>query len=114
MLSVYKKKYLALSQMGKIRKICDELDTDEEDNDLLSLLENKFSGKKYPFKRSHPGSHFSNLAELNLPVILKISLPGGKLCNINLLKMTKSEINEEVKENREYYTKMALLMFYLF
>ena len=28
--------------------------------------------------------------------------------------MTESEIDEEVKENREYYAKMALLMIYLF
>ena len=80
--------------MGKILKRCDELDTDKEDNDLLSSLESKFSGKKYPFKRSYPGSHFSHPAELNLPVIPKIYLPRGKLCNIDLLKMTKSEVDK--------------------
>ena len=110
----YKKKYLTFSQMGKIQKRCDELDTDEEDDNLLSPLESKFSGKKYPFKSSHPGSHFSHLAELNLPVIPKISLPGGKLCDIELLKMTESVADEAVEENREYYAKMALLMFYPF
>ena len=69
MSSGYKKKYLAFSQMGKIQKGCDELDTDKEDDDLISTLESKFSGKKNPFKRSHPGSHFSHLDECNLPFI---------------------------------------------
>ena len=114
MSSRYKKKYLTFSQMNKIQKRCDELDSDEEDVDILSPLESKFSGKKYPFKRTHPGSDFSHLAELNLPVIPKISLPGGKLCDIDNLNITESEIDDDVRENREYYAKMALLMFYPF
>ena len=84
--------------MGKIQKRCDKLDSDKEDNDFLSPLENKFSGKKYPFKSSYPGSHVLYLAELKLPIIPKLSLPGGKLCDIELLKWTKSEVDEMVQE----------------
>jgi hypothetical protein len=109
MSSGYQKKSLTFSQPDKIRKRFDELDTDKGDDDLLSSLESKFSVKKNPFKRSHPGSHFSHLAELNRPVIPKISLPGGKLCNIDLLKMTESKIYVKVKEKREYYAKWHCL-----
>ena len=100
--------------MKKIQKTCDELDTDKEDNGLLSSLESKFSGKKYAFKSTHPGRCFSHLAELTLPVIPKISLPRGKLCNIELLKIAESEVDDTIKDYREYYAKMALLMFYPF
>ena len=110
----YKKKYLTFKEMGKIQKRCDELLSDEEDDDILSPLETKYSGKKYAFKRTHPGALFSHLAELNLPVIPKISLPGGKLCDIELLKLSDSDVDETVQEHREYYAKMALLMFYPF
>ena len=74
----------------------------------------KFSYETYLFVSSHPDSNFSHLAELTLHVIPKISLPRGKLCDIELLKIAESENDDTVKENREYYAKMALLMFYPF
>ena len=64
--------------------------------------------------RSHPGFHFSHLAELKLHVIPKNSLPSGKLCDIRLLKLTKFDVDETTREYREYYSKMALLIFYPF
>ena len=114
MLRRYKKKYLTFSQRGKIQKRCDELDTNKEDGGLLSPLESKFSDKKYAFSSSHPGSNFSHLAELTLPVNPKVSLPPGKLCNIELLKIAESEIDDTVKENREYYAKWYSLCFICF
>ena len=110
----YKKKYLTFCQIEKIKRKCDELDTDEENDDLFSPLENKFSGNKYAFSSTHPGWLFSHLAELSLPVIPKISLPRGKLCDIELLKIAETEVDDTVKDFREYYAKMARLKFYPF
>ena len=59
-------------------------------------------------------SIFSHLVEPTFPFISKISLPKGKLCDIELLKITEREVDEVVKDNQEYYAKIALLMFYLF
>jgi len=57
----YKNKILTFSQMTKIEKRCDKVGSDKEDNDILSPLKTKFSGKKYPFKNSHPGFHFFHI-----------------------------------------------------
>ncbi len=100
--------------MDKVQERIAELDSDEEDDDIFSSLQGKSWNKKYPFKKSHPGYHFSQLVQLKLPVIPKISLPRGKLPDIALLKMNDSEVDEAVSERREYYAKMALLMFYPF
>ena len=36
------------------------------------------------------------------------------MCDIDNLNITESEIDDDVRENREHYAKMALLMFYPF
>ena len=57
---------------------------------------------------------FSHLAELAFPVIPKILLLKGKLCDIELLKITEEDVDELVQENRQHYAKMAMLMFHPF
>ena len=64
--------------------------------------------------KSHPGSQFSHLAELNCDVISKLSLPEGKLCDIELLRLGEIDIDDDVKDIKEDYAKMALIMFYPF
>lgn len=110
----YKKKYLTFKEMERIETRCAELDSDEEHDNIFLSPQNKFSGNKFPFKKTHEGFFFSHLAELKIPVIPKISLPGGKLCDIELLKLTEVNVDEMTHESREYYAKMALLMFYPF
>ena len=49
-----------------------------------------------------------------MEVIPKISLPGGKLCNVALLEVTEATVDKKVMCRREDYAKMALLIFYPF
>ena len=56
-------------------------------------------------------THSESLSHLQIP---KISLPGRKLPDIELLKLTDSNVNKDVQQHREYYAKMTLLMFYPF
>jgi hypothetical protein len=75
----------------------------------------KFTGTIYPFKQTHPGARFSHLAELVHEVIPKISLPGnGTLCDVELLRLNNSEVDDYTTTLRENYAKMALLMFHPF
>ena len=110
----YKKKFLTFKQMEKLEQRSSKLDSEGDEDDIFSTLQNETTNKKYPFKQSHPGFNFCHLAKLNLHVIPKISLPGGKLCDIRLLKLTDLDVDETTNEYREYYAKMALLMFYPF
>ena len=89
--------------------VCDD---DEKDNDNNANYADMFSGDIFEFQSSHPGSKFCHLAELKHEVISKISLPREKLCNIEMLHINESNVNDSVKQYREDYAKMALLMFY--
>ena len=48
---------------------------------------NEENSTRIQFMEDHPGCHFSYLKELKLPVIPKISMKKGVLCDIELLKM---------------------------
>ena len=54
------------------------------------------------------------MSKLVLHVILKLSLPRGKLCNIELLKIDVSDPDADTVVLEEQYAKIALLMCYPF
>ncbi len=116
----YQKKYLLFKQMDQLESLCigepanGEEDADE-DAEYLRLMAEKFTGNIYPFKQSHPGARFSHLAELAHEVIPKVSLPGnGSMCDVELLRLNDSEVDDCTTAYRESYAKMALLMFHPF
>ena len=106
----YKKLCKTFKEMKTTR--CATTDNNDDDDDNNN--NHNFEKKKYSFSSSHPGLHFSHLTKLLLPVIPKISLPKGKLCKIEDLKLNSSNPSIEAKACREDYAKMALLMFYPF
>ena len=113
----YKTKYLTFEEMDRIRRAKKKNasnDSDDTDDDDIYENRQKFNGNIFPFLDGHPGKEFSHLAELDLEEIPKISLPEGKLCDVALLKVLESDVDETVHELRENYAKMALLMFYPF
>jgi len=110
----YKKKYLSFKQMSALEMINLDENSDDEEQEAIADLDAMYSGKFFPFMKSHPGSQFSHLAELNCDVIPKLSLPEGKLCDIELLRLGEIDIDDDVKDIREDYAKMALIMFYPF
>ena len=85
-------------------------DEEEDHNDDVRQCEKR----KFTFSDSHPGKSFSHLVKLKLPVIPKISLPKGKLCKVEDLKLNSSNPSVETVSCREDYAKMALMMFYPF
>ena len=87
---------------------------DDESEEEFDEYEKLFTGNIYQFLDEHPGSEYSHLAELELEVIPKISLPEGRLCDVALLKVTEATVDEKVMFWREDYAKMVLLMFYPF
>ena len=91
-----------------------DCDNDANDNDNNANYAEIVSGDIYEFQSSHPGSKFCYLAGLQHKVIPKISLPREKLCNIEMLYINKSIVNDGVTQYREDYAMMALLMFYSF
>ena len=113
----YKTKYLSFDDMRRIQKAKkkkkNESDDDESEEEF-DEYEKLFTGNIYQFLDEHPGSEYSHLAELELEVIPKISLPEGKLCDVALLEVTETTVDKEVMYWREDYAKMALLMFYPF
>ena len=116
----YRKKYLSFKQMDELqnlitRESTNDKEYDNEDAEYLRLMADKFTEAKYPFKQSHPGAWFTHLAELVHEVIPKISLPGnGNLCDVELLCLNNSEVNDCTTAYWENYAKMALLMFHPF
>jgi hypothetical protein len=61
--------------------------------------------KKYKFRESHPGYNFSYLTKLKHPTIPGISLPSGKLCSLEELKLQKDKPTEESCDKRKMYAK---------
>ena len=118
----YKKSFKTFKQMENISaRDASARDDDEEDDlvrDGISDFEQfngqGYSKKKHPFKHTHPGRHFSHLAQLNLWVVPKVFIPKGKLCKIEELEINKKtkDVGEETVDRRELYAKFALLMFY--
>ena len=98
----------------------DDNDIDEDEQEYVDGISehDRFQGqrfkKKWRFNNSHPGFHFSQLCELKKMVIPKVYLPKGKLCNIEEIKLQQcqSAVDDDVKNLRENYAKMALMMFY--
>lgn len=109
----YKKKFLSFKQINNIESSDDSEDNDNVDG-YVQALKDTFTGVGYPFSESHPGFHFSHLAELEHMVIPKISLPEGRLCSVENLLMGVSAVSPETSRYREDYAKMALLMFHPF
>ena len=85
-------------------------DEEEDHSDDVRQREKR----KFTFSDSHPGKSFSHLVKLKLPVIPKISLPKGKLCKVEDLKLNSSNPSVETVSCREDYAKMALMIFYPF
>ena len=85
----------------------DEVENVDESN-------SRTNKQKHKFKETHPGTKFSYLKKLKLPVIPKISLPQGKLCCLEDLELNCDLLTGVVRDKRELYAKMALLMFYPF
>ena len=114
----FKKKFLTFRQMRDIEEASENADracdTNENDNDNDPNYANLFSGEIFEFQAIHPGSKFCHLAELSHEVIPKISLPREKLCNIEMLHINESNVNDSVRQYREDYGKMALLILYPF
>lgn len=127
----YKKKYLSFKQMNVLETNNNDLadddgdDVDDCNDDEYDDTEDTYyfnngtsisNGIRHPFKNSHPGYKFSHLIELEHEAIPKISLPEGKLCSVEDLRLGINIDNEEdqVYKSREDYAKMALLMFYPF
>jgi len=98
----YKEKYLSFAQMNQLENACSRATSedvdDTEDNEYFERMADQFSRVKYAFKASHPGARFSHLVELKKFVILKISLPEGKLCDVELLKVNDKQVDEVVQE----------------
>ena len=67
---------------------------------------------KFWFSERHPGHAFSHLCKLKCPTIPKISLPPNKMCSVEELELNNKMPTEETSDKREWYAKMALLMFY--
>ena len=111
-------KVLTFKQMKAMEEVMansdGDCDDDEKDNDNNANYAEMFSGDIYEFQSSHPGSKFCHLAGLQHELIPKISLPREKLCNIEMLHINERIVNDSVKQYREDYAKMALLMFYPF
>ena len=103
------KKHMANSDEVGEDGVCDNDRYDCNENEIYAYM---LSGDIFEFKSSHPGSKFTHLAEFKHEVIPKIFIPKGKLCNIEMLDINKCIVDNSVKEYREDYAKMALLMFY--
>ena len=90
----FKKKFLTFKQMNEMEEkmaISDEVvdddacDDDGKDNDENEIYVDMFSSDIFEFQPGHPGRKCSYLAEFKHEVIPEISLPEGKLFNIEML-----------------------------
>ena len=70
--------------------------------------------ERYRFDDTHPGYEFSYLVKLKLSAVAVVSLPEGKLCLVRHLELDNDTPSDVVKDKRENYAKMALMMFYPF
>jgi len=70
--------------------------------------------ERYRFIEGHPGQEFAYLAKLKLPAVAVVSLPKGKLCLVRDLELDTDTPSDVVKDKRNDYAKMALMMFYPF
>jgi hypothetical protein len=68
----------------------------------------------YEFSDSHPGYKFSHLSKLKHSIIPRIALPQNKLCSLEELELQHTNSTEKSHDKQEMYSKMALLMFYLY
>ncbi len=63
------------------------------------------------FTDEHPGSGFAYLSLMSRLKVPVTSIPEGKLCTIEELDINNENPSDLIKEKRENYAKMALLMF---
>jgi len=127
----YKKTYKSKKEVAALsKKLCgsngkqsqdvlhDDTDTDEDEEEDFGVDDYEcytgqgYQKKKFAFKESHPGNHFSHLAKLKKWVIPKVYIPEDKLCRVEHLKLAQDDVEEETRILRENYAKIALLMFY--
>ena len=100
---LYEKEIKSFKQINK---------NDEEEN--VDETNSRTNKQNHKFKETHPGTKFSYLKRLKLPVIPQVSLPHGKLCPLEELELNSECPTRDVTEKRELYAKMALLMFHPF
>ena len=117
----YKKTCKTFNEMKNTASGSTPIEDDENDGDLdydgineAELFNGQgYERKRFAFKKSHPGKHFSHLARLKQWVVPRVYMPEDKLCKIELLKLDDvGKVDEETKHLREIYAKFALLMFY--
>jgi len=70
--------------------------------------------ERYRFTDTHPGYEFAYIIKLKLSAVVVTSLPEGKLCLVKDLELDTDTPSNVVKDKREGYAKMALMMFYPF
>ena len=70
--------------------------------------------ERYRFIEGHPGQEYAYLVKLKLPAVVVVSLPEGKLCLVKDLELDNDTPSDVVKDKRNNYAKMALMMFYPF
>ena len=105
----YKKKYMSFQQMNNL--VIPEVEDD--DYDYSPVIQAQFkSDSSVAFRHTHPGVLFSHLEELKHIVIPKISFPKDRLCDIQALRIGDNQVDQQTRNFREDYAKIALLMFY--
>ena len=70
--------------------------------------------ERYRFIEGHPGQEFAYIIKLKLSAVVVTSLPKGKLCLVRDLELDTDTPSDVVKDKRNDYAKMALMMFYPF
>jgi len=97
---LYEKKFFSFKDM----------DADKQD----TIATGREDSKRYRFIDSHPGREFAYIEKMKLPAVAVVSLSEGKLCLVRDLELDTDMPSDDVKDKREDYAKMALMMFYPF
>ena len=98
----YEKKFKTFEQMRK-----------EEENAAGGERDAE-SKKRLEFFCEHPGKDYSYMTKLKHPVIPKISMRAGMICDIEQLEIRNDNPRADVKLSRENYAKYAMMLFYPF
>ena len=110
----YKKVFKTFKETRADNKKDKDEDKEKEEDDDDEEDDGDSETGKHCFLETHPGHHFAYLTKLKRIVIPKVSLPQGKLCNIEELELNSHNPTSLAKEKREDYAKFALLMFHPF
>ena len=68
--------------------------------------------EEFKFKEGHPGHGFACLEKMRLWKIPITSIPEDKTCLLTNLEISSSYPSDDIKEKREQYANMALLVFF--